>query len=365
MFVVFGWPDTQTTHSPTVDNDSAGQVYPSTHRPFSSVSVDTETTATDEVVGNGDCPEKPAPEDVPVNDAEVMAQIQATADQLSISRDAEVLLAAALMSPSESGERQLALLEQVDEISPMHELVAWNRLRICRDDESVNCDLPKVEANAIRVGGDNGAVWMEVAILRLARGEQDAAAAAIRHAIAAPRFDHYFIDHALLFERALSTLGGSSYTERMIFGIGLSAAMVVSYYGITTHCREAGQSEALTIELCDQLGARMLADGKNLLDQSLGTSLRKIAARQSGNDERLAEAIGREAEFKRRFKGLIMNRDAQALLENDEAALRRYIEDFSIFGEMEAQIRLNAEAERLRNSPDYEQCNFVPVGLTD
>lgn len=363
LFVVFGWPDALSPLSPPLDRDSSGQARTSVRWPFASVPLDTDVTSIDEVVVKADCPVGPVPEDVPLNEVEVMAQIRATAARLSTSRDAETLLAAALMSGFESSERQLALLEQAAGSSPTHPLIAWNRLRICREGKDVTCDFPAVEASAIRVDGDNGAVWMQIAMLRLDKGDQDAAAEAVRHAITAPRFDHYFIDHALLFERALSTLGGSSYTERVISGIGYSAAMLVGYYGITEHCGGASQSDSVWIELCDQLGAKMLADSKDLLDQSLGTSLRKIAARQSGNDEQYAKALAREAEFKRRYLSFTASRDAHVLLENDEAALRRYIENFSIYGERVALTRLRTEAERLKNSPDYDQCNFVSRGL--
>ena len=360
MFVVFGLlktPSFEKSIQPVAlpAEESAGGEFV-----FSSIPVENEPSKVSTLASEA-CPQPST--DLKEYGAEREAHIREAATELSKSRDAEGLLAAALLSQLDSLDRPLKLLEEALTIDPDHPLVVWNYLQFCRDRKGANCDLAGVEENAVRVDGSNGAVWMEIAMLRLDEGDQIAAAEAVRRAIVAPRFDGYFIDQVTLIERALSTHGDSSYRDRIIAGMGFGAAMVRSYYGISKYCQEIEASDAAWIELCDQLGAQMLAEGTNLLDQSLGTSLRKIAARQSGNDEQYAKALAREAEFKRPYLSFTASRDAHVLLENDEAALRRYIENFSIYGEGVALTRLRAEAERLKNSPDYDQCNFVSRGL--
>ena len=109
----------------------------------------------------------------------------------------------------------------------------------------------------------------------------------------------------------------------------------------------------------------MFSDSTSLIDQAIGMSLQRIAAEQNGDAEEIARATAREAEFREEYQRLMSTRESATLIANDEAALRRFIENFSIYGEFEAQKRLHAEVERLKNSPDYDQCNFVSGGFTD
>lgn len=253
----------------------------------------------------------------------------------------------------------LELLAKAADIEPGNPLVAWNQLAMCRDREDVSCDIEKIAANAIAVDGSNGALWLEIARLRLAENNSDAAVAAVRRAIAAPRLDTYLIDHALVLERAMASRSDLSYRDRVFQGMGYSAALVVSFYQITEHCRTVDESVGVWIELCDQLGAKMFADGRILLDQAIGRALQKIAAERSGDEDWISDATADYERFKTYYRSLLADRGTQALLENDEAVLRQYLDNFSTFGELEAQVRLQIEAQRLRSDPDYEQCNFV------
>jgi len=135
--------------------------------------------------------------------------------------------------------------------------------------------------------------------------------------------------------------------------------MVVSFYQITKHCEVVSESDGVWLELCDRLGAKMSADGRILLDQAIGRALQKIAAGRSGDEEWLEAATTDHEGFKAHYQSLIADRTVQALIENDEAQLRQYIENFATYGELEAQRKLQAEARRLRHDPDYDQCNFV------
>ena len=109
----------------------------------------------------------------------------------------------------------------------------------------------------------------------------------------------------------------------------------------------------------------MYADATSSIDRAIGTSLQRIAAEQNGDTTEIARATAREAEFRVEHQRMASSREATALLENDEAVLRRYVENYSIYGEIEAQSRLLADVERLKNAPKYDQCNFVSRGLID
>ena len=286
------------------------------------------------------------------------ARALAVAAELANSDDADYLLAAALLVQFGEPDAPLELLRRASKIAPRHPLVAWSLLAMCRDRKGARCDLEALEANAIEVDGSNGAVWMEIAMLRLAEAQPVAASDAVRRAIAAPRFDSYFIDHALVFERALSTNGDRSYRDRIFAGIGYSAALVISYGAITKHCR-AVDAGGVWLELCDQLGEKMMTDGRALMDQAIGSALRKIAAERSGDEEWRQRATAEYEAFREHYQSFMASGAMQTLLENDEAVLRNYVENFVTYGELEAQMRLKDDANRLQDDPTYDQCNFV------
>jgi len=293
-----------------------------------------------EVDGSKDCPNREAPFKSDGSEEAHKARAIALANELARTGDADYLLAAALLSRSARPDRPLELLVRASDIAPRNRLVAWNRLTMCRDRRVADCDLKKTEADAIEVDGTNGAVWMEIAMRRLAGDKQDAAVAAVRRAIAAPRMDHYFIDHVIVLERALASRSDLSYRDRVFQAMGYSAALTVPYYGITEHCDTVSEDLGVWIELCDQLGAKMFVDGRTLLDQAIGRALQKIAAKRSGDTDWMKRSTAEYEEFKAHYDKLLSDRSMQALLENDAAVLRQYVENFSTYGELEAQTRL-------------------------
>jgi len=283
------------------------------------------------------------------------------AKALSATNDAEYLLAAALLSRWQGAEHSLRLLERAARIAPTNRIIAASRLRLCRESPTPECNTDSVVATALEVDGDNGAVLMEVAMLRLAADRIPAAETLVRRAIDAPRFDNYFIDYAKLIERAAATRGDSSYRDRMIEGIGYSAAMSVSYYKITTFCNAVEQQNTAWLSLCDDLGKKMVTAGRSLLDNMIGASLRKIAAQKSGVESRIKATAEAYDSFRHRYTQLMQNREGMGLLENDEAVLRRYVDTFSTYGELQALELLNDEVKRLKKLPGYDLCNLIPI----
>jgi tetratricopeptide (TPR) repeat protein len=280
----------------------------------------------------------------------------ATAAQLAQTADAEYLLASAMIYKGYDLQRTFELLEKAAALSPTNKLVSWTQLRHCRDTEDVQCDLNAVAANAVNVDSSNGTILVEVALLKLADNEPDEAADLIRRAIAATRFDNYFIDYAMMFERAFATQGDASYTERMVDGIGYSAAIAFKYLQITSHCKLIEESNVEWLQLCDQLGQRMFAVADDLLGKAVGKKLSVIAADRSGNAALKAVAEGDYQKFKQNYRSLILGREGTVLLENSETTFRQYVDNLSTYGEMVALRRLRDEVGRIKNSPDVDQC---------
>lgn len=279
--------------------------------------------------------------------------------ELAKTNDPEYLLAAAVFAQSDDLDESLNLLKRAARGAPMNTLVVWNQLTMCRSSKSASCDLEKIIANAVHVDGSNGALWLEVAMLRLVENDPDAAATAIRQAIAASRFDNHFMEQALVLARALAVRGNLSYSERILEGIGYSAAMTLSYYGILGHCRKLSEGAGVWVDLCDQIGSKMFADGQTSLDKMVGLNLQKVAASHAQDDARAKTAAARLQQIKDEYGSLFGAMEVSNLLANDEAVLNVYVDNVLTYGELEAQKRLLVEVDRLKQTSGFDRCKLV------
>lgn len=318
-------------------------------------------TVQERVDDTEDCPRKPSLYFAGQSEEEHKAWAIELADTLAASTDADYLVAAALLSQHQDADRPLELLARAAELAPENRLVTWNSLVNCPNGRGFRCDHESIEAKAIALDNSNGAVWTEIAMRRVEEGSESEAIAAARRAIAAPRIDSYFIEHVIVLQRALASRNDLSYRQRYFAAMGYVAALAAPYLRVTRHCRTAEKNVGVWIELCDRLGARMFADGRTLTDQAIGRALQKIAAGRSGDANWIEQANADYEAFNVHYGLLDRDQTVQALVENDEAVLRQYVENFETYGEFEAQARLRAEAQRLLDDPDYDRCNFVSV----
>ena len=273
------------------------------------------------------------------------------------SGDTEQLLAAALMSTDRKELQEL--LDRVLVDDPGSRVAHWKNLQNCNAMGS-DCERRSVEAAALAVDSANGLVWIDIAGARMREKRWQEAEDALRRAAAAPRFDSYFIEYALLVERGLSATSELGYTDRMIAGIGFAAAMAIpGYAGITQRCTGETGGYEIPAEICFELGKRMAGNSRELIAILIGKSVQQDAASRLGYD-RLARELQRE-QNELRDAVLRDNADSGApvLLQNDATVLQRYVDTFAAHGEIRATEALVAEARRLREDPDYDQCNFV------
>lgn len=276
---------------------------------------------------------------------------------LQESGDTEHLLAAALMSTDRTVIQEL--LDRVLIADPANRVAHWKNLENCHARGS-DCDRRAVEAAALAVDGANGLVWIGIASALMGDERWDEAELALRRAAVAPRFDSYFMEFALLIERGLAATSEMDYTERMVAGFGYSAATAIPGYSqMTRRCTGEADGYLLPADTCFELGEQMARYGTELLAVLIGMSVKRHAASRLGNEE-LARKL--ESDTRRIRDGVLQERvdsGAQALLQNDAALLRRYVDTFVAHGEIRATEALVAEARRLREDPGYDPCNFV------
>lgn len=276
---------------------------------------------------------------------------------LQHSGDTEHALAAALMSPDRKQLQQL--LDRVLLDDPGNRVAHWKNLENCHALGS-ECDRTAVEAALLAVDSANGLAWIDVASARIREERWEEAEQALRRAAVAPRFDSYFIEYALLIERGLAATSEMDYAERMVAGMGYAAATWIPGYGeITRRCSDEADGYRIPADLCFEAGEQMAGNSRELLATLIGKSVQQHAAARLG-DEQLARELERE---KQEIRDAVL-RDgafsgAHVLMQNDSAVLQRYVDTFLAHGEIRAIEVAVAEARRLREDPDYDQCNFV------
>ena len=143
--------------------------------------------------------------------------------------------------------------------------------------------------------------------------------------------------------------------------LGTASVTPIALNSLTTRCKSG--TAGVWPELCEQLGSRMTTDSGNTLTKMIGMDLRKIAMTNQGDEKGLA-ILARERDALRQSMGSIEdNQQMLNLMMNDELVLRYYLENLEVYGEREARRRIFAEMQRLKNSPEYDQCNFASFGI--
>ena len=300
--------------------------------------------------------EPPSPGDREQPSDEVWrALLDSAGEQLALTGDPDLLLAAALLNDDE--KERWALVDRSLAIAAGNPVALWHQLHHCYQ---VGCDVETIERAMITVDESNGMVWLEIASDRIRKGAWDEAESALRRAVDAPRFDTYFMDHAMAVERGLAATTDLDYTERVVMGIGISAALAIPAFGDALQaCKSGGNDELIWIDLCDELGAKMFSDSRELISTVIGQSYREVAALRAG-DRAKADQLKQEA--RQVFNDVLRaqaDSGAQALMANDPAVLQSYVEYFRAHGELKAVNLLVEDALRLRADPTYDQCNFV------
>jgi len=276
-------------------------------------------------------------------------------EQLSRSDDPDLLLASALLRPDPMDRWKL--LDRVLDTNPGDPVALWQKLQYC---DQMDCDRQAIEAAATAFDESNGMVWLEIAGDRIRAGQWHEAEAAMRRAVTAPRFDTYVINYAVLIERGLAATTERGYIERYIYGVGVAAAMAVPSFADITRACASDENNALTwIDLCDDLGEQITRVGRSQAVFYLGVGVRRTAAKRAG-DTKQFDLLSHDAN--QRISDLMRtqaNAGAQVLAMNDPAVMQDYVENYLAHGEFDAMEMLVDDARRLRNDPEYDQCNFV------
>lgn len=273
---------------------------------------------------------------------------------LSTADDPSLILASALLSADE--DERIRRLHRSFQMDPSSRLAMWHLVQECFDRE---CGGRELLDEAVRVDGDNAAIWIERARKFIQEEEWEAAEEELRQGIAAPRYDIYFFEEVMLVDRALAAGSSLGDTDRSVAAFGIAAAIAIPQYGdITNACKSESNDTSTWASLCDQIGEVMMAKGGTMIDHAIGIELRRNAAERVGDQSAVARFQQQRDVIKQLQDELIMS-GAAALSENDYAFQSRYLDYFAAYGELEAFRHAAEDARRLRADPTYDQCNFV------
>jgi hypothetical protein len=292
-------------------------------------------------------PERPAEAAAPTSPddpGEQLAQLERAAATLAQSSDPEHLLALAVLRRRDEPAGSLELMSRARALDPDNPLIALDLAELCLGQpQAPECAGGDPEREVLRLAGGNGAVWARVAAWRYQRGDRDGALEAIRRAAVAPAFDEYWIEHTLLFERALAASTAYTYAERVAVAFGLPNPGFERAIEIINSCRDEGASSAEWRRACADLGARMEADADVVLGTAIGLHLQRIAFEAAG-DEPAAERVRQRTQ---EVHDLV--RDAgpsDILLHGDPAALSELMAELGTYGELAAFRYLKETMDR-------------------
>lgn len=308
-----------------------------------------------------DCAPKMNPEQIRLATQRLERELELADQVLLDTNNSEYQLAAVLLNRWDDPPLAMNLLQELTAERLNDPVLVWAALIICGQRPALNCDLGALEETAIDADGDNGAMWVQVAALRLSTDDEEGAIDALRRAISAPIFDNYYDEQILLVERGLAVGSNLSYSERVFLALGTASVTPIALNSLTARCKSG--VAGVWPELCDQLGFRMTTDGDNLLTKMLGVDLRKIALTNQGDEKGLADLARERDALSQSLGSIEENQQILNLMMNDELVLRNYLENLEVYGEGEARRRIFAEMQRLKNSPEYDQCNFAGFGI--
>lgn len=291
----------------------------------------------------------------PSNDEEWRTLLDSAGEKLALTGDPDLLLGAALLDADEASRWEL--VSRALKALPGNQVALWHQLHHCYQ---VGCDRDAIETAAIAADESNGMVWLEIASDRIRRGAWPEAESALRRAISSTGFDAYFIEHAMIVERGLAATTDLDYTNRIMAGIGVSAALAIPAFGdVSLACRSGENDGLIWIDLCEELGVKMAGDSRELISVLVGYGYRRAAALRAGDPVKADQLEQESSRIQSDLLKAQARSGAQALLENDPAVMQRYVEYFRAHGELQAVDLLIEDARRLRADPTYDQCNFV------
>jgi hypothetical protein len=253
-------------------------------------------------------------------------------ERLLVSRDAEHLAAAALVS--RNVRYRVADITKAVTMGPQNAVVAWTAVQICAAaNELLPCPAQQWEEQLLKLDGQNSEVWIRVAARRLERGDATGALDAMQRAASAPESNAYWPDTVELVERGLAAAGGYSFSERAALAFGIAAANQPDYASQLKMCKAQSEANRAWADACLRYGETAEVQRKTALGQTSARTLQIEVLEVVGDDESIARV---RARGRRTVATIDERRRADALIMSGPRPFARYLAKIRESGESAA-----------------------------
>ncbi len=275
-------------------------------------------------------------------------------DYLQNSRQSEDKLAYSIIDLDVGEEARLERLKDFINTHPDNKLANWSLIVECGAKVD-NCDISQ-ENTAIATDPNNGALWLNIAILRAQNRDVEGTINALNHVVDAPLFNEYYGEHISLFEQALLSAGEENNTQTKVTAIGETSAIYSgSYTPIVNFCRKNSKNRADIAQLCVNTGMRMVEKGNTYLSNKLGFWFEYLVYQNLGNKAASNEIKQKIYEFEANENNQNRHK-AQNLMSHDEILFNFWYNQLKVSGERASFDALIEEAVRLSKFKDYNPC---------
>lgn len=255
------------------------------------------------------------------------------------------------------------LKEQTFTGSTHTDLLHYTLVAQCAGDSDLDRCPSNIFENATKQVSDNGALWLLIANHAASIEDEQQVYAALEQLIAAPNYDEYWSDIAMLFEQAFSRIENSNRSMTIWSSVTLSNVMnLPDYAPLLNYCGAQSPQRADIAQLCLDSGLKQLHSSKSILSRAIAAS-QSLKIYELYGDQENSAAIKKIRKHIRDIPE--SNQLSQNLMFHDEQLLEYWFQSNLQFGELEAGKRVTEEAIRLSSDPNYNPCSAGKIQRID
>jgi hypothetical protein len=273
-------------------------------------------------------------------------------ERLLVSRDAEHLAAAALLS--RNVRYRVSDITRALATGRQNPAVVWTAVQICAAaNDQVPCPAQQWEEQLLKLDGENSEVWIHIAARRLERGDARAALDAMQRAASTPESNAYWPDTVELLERGLAAAGGYSFPERAMLAFGVAAANQPDYASQLKMCKAQSEANRAWADACLRYGETAEGRRKTALGQASARTLQIEVLEVVGDAESIAQV---RARGRRTVATTDERRRADALITSGPRPFARFLAKVRESGESAGVAYMLEEAASLSTEPTQAEC---------
>lgn len=228
--------------------------------------------------------------------------------------------------------------------------------------DNPGCNNTLIE-RTIALEGDNATVPALVAGLRYAQGDEFGAAAALRAAGLAPRFDD---NVSRLTATLLATVSPVSDAEAPLVlplllteSVQLMSLNYDSLRPLLSMCSTSVRDNPMLANTCRVFAQRLIGSSRTLIGTQLGYALLGVTLSANGDASGAQRTESEGQAVLARVRDDVRIRDATRLMDYDTDLMRTWLDTLVARGEEAAMYTVAEEAMRRSSTPDYNPCPSV------